>query len=33
LVYAPAGKVSIFAAGIVRIEPYKPAYEVAAPAP
>ena len=33
LVFAPIGKVSVFAAGIVRIEPYKPAYDVIAPTP
>lgn len=31
LVFAPLGKVSIFAAGVVRIEPYKAAYDVMAP--
>ncbi|MGP0059144.1 MAG: hypothetical protein ACLPID_07650 [Beijerinckiaceae bacterium] len=33
LVFAPTGKVSVFAAGVVRIEPYKAAYEVIAPTP
>ncbi|MGO9004494.1 MAG: hypothetical protein ACLQIQ_05885 [Beijerinckiaceae bacterium] len=33
LVFAPTGRVSVFAAGVVRIEPYKPAYEVIAPTP
>jgi hypothetical protein len=31
LVHAPLAKISIFAAGVVRIEPYKPAYPVVAP--
>jgi hypothetical protein len=33
LVFGPIGKVSVFAAGVVRIEPYKAAYDVLAPAP
>jgi hypothetical protein len=33
LVFAPIGRVSVFAAGVVRIEPYKAAYEVIAPTP
>jgi hypothetical protein len=33
MIFGSIGKVSIFAAGVVRIEPYKPAYEVAAPKP
>jgi hypothetical protein len=32
LIYAPLGQIVIFAAGVVRIEPYKPAYAVVAPA-
>jgi hypothetical protein len=33
LVFGPLAKVSVFAAGVVRIEPYAPAYNVLAPAP
>ena len=33
MVFGPSAKVAVFAAGVVRIEPYKPAYEVIAPAP
>lgn len=33
MIFGPIAKVSVFAAGVVRIEPYKAAYEVIAPAP
>jgi hypothetical protein len=31
MVYGAIGRVSVFAAGVVRIEPYKPVYDVMAP--
>jgi len=31
MIFGPLTKVSVFAAGVIRIEPYKPAYEVVAP--